>query len=644
MQLAKLVLYNHEGTQRVITFTLGAFNIITGTSATGKSAVLEIIEFCFGRKNVSLPSGPITSTVAWYGAIFRYGETDVFVARPAPTGKSTSQAMLKVGHDLAIPAFDTLKVDADAETVIAHLGALIGIGNNESVLEPTATRRPLEANMKHSLFYCFQRQSEIANQHQLFHRANEAYMEQTIKDTFPYFLGAVDKDAIAHRHQLAERKRRLRHLDRTLEAVKSADRDAHTHMASLAAEAAQVGLLSQIPDPISIESLQQVASTILPENNPPPTTNQYQILMNAQREDREALRDIEEKIAVLRSDALERQAFGEEISEQQSRLSIIGIVDETEEGAEERCPVCDQHLPVPDPTVQDVQATITQLGERLEAVKSLTPREEQIIGKLQDTAREYRERLRENTESLATLRALDENTRSYHELLQSQAFVQGQIAQFFKFHQEMENSQQTELEQKIARLSEEIERLNNQLSAEEQQERVTSCLNLISEDMTEWARRLNLEHSEGRVRINLTKLTVVVDTPSDTIPLNRMGSASNWVGYHVITHLALHKWFIEHRRPVPRILMLDQPTQAFYPPDAKDGTKTQPSNEDLSDEDRQAVHSIFQLINDVTHQLDGKLQVIVTDHAHLNDEWFQQSLIENWREGEALIPPTWLTN
>jgi len=644
MQLAKLVLYNREGTQRVITFTLGAFNIITGTSATGKSAVLEIIEFCFGRKDVSLPRGPITSTVAWYGAMFRDGEMDVFVARPAPTGKSTLQAMLKVGHDLAIPAFDTLKVDADAETVIARLGALIGIGNNESVLEPTATRRPLEANMKHSLFYCFQRQSEIANQHQLFHRANEAYMEQTIKDTFPYFLGAVDKDAIAHRHQLAERKRRLRHLDRTLEAVKSADRDAHTHMASLAAEAAQVGLLSQIPDPISIESLQQVASTLLPENDPPPTTNQYQILMNAQREDREALRDIEEKIAVLRSDALERQAFGEEISEQQSRLSIIGIVDETEEGAEERCPICDQHLPVPDPTVQDLQATITQLDERLEAVKSLTPREEQIIGKLQDTAREYRERLRENTESLATLRALDENTRSYHELLQSQAFVQGQITQFLKFHLEMQNSQQTELEQQIARLSEEIGRLNNQLSPEEQQERVTSCLNLISEDMTEWARRLNLEHSEGRVRINLTKLTVVVDTPSNTIPLNRMGSASNWVGYHVITHLALHKWFIEHRRPVPRILMLDQPTQAFYPPDTKDGTKIQPSNEDLSDEDRQAVHSIFQLINDVTHQLDGKLQVIVTDHAHLNDEWFQQALIENWREGEALIPPTWLTN
>jgi hypothetical protein len=32
------------------------------------------------------------------------------------------------------------------------------------------------------------------------------------------------------------------------------------------------------------------------------------------------------------------------------------------------------------------------------------------------------------------------------------------------------------------------------------------------------------------------------------------------------------------------------------------------------------------------------LQVIVCDHANLADEWFQASVVDNWRNGVALIP------
>jgi hypothetical protein len=35
--------------------------------------------------------------------------------------------------------------------------------------------------------------------------------------------------------------------------------------------------------------------------------------------------------------------------------------------------------------------------------------------------------------------------------------------------------------------------------------------------------------------------------------------------------------------------------------------------------------------------------LIALDHADLSDPWFQGSVIERWREGEALIPQDWLT-
>ena len=48
------------------------------------------------------------------------------------------------------------------------------------------------------------------------------------------------------------------------------------------------------------------------------------------------------------------------------------------------------------------------------------------------------------------------------------------------------------------------------------------------------------------------------------------------------------------------------------------------------------------LLRDVVEELRGALQIIVCDHANFVDDWFQDSLIDNWRDGRALIPQEWI--
>jgi hypothetical protein len=48
MQLLAIILYGAMGEQRIITFRPGALNIVTGISATGKSSLLDIVDFCLG--------------------------------------------------------------------------------------------------------------------------------------------------------------------------------------------------------------------------------------------------------------------------------------------------------------------------------------------------------------------------------------------------------------------------------------------------------------------------------------------------------------------------------------------------------------------------------------------------------------------
>jgi len=78
-----------------------------------------------------------------------------------------------------------------------------------------------------------------------------------------------------------------------------------------------------------------------------------------------------------------------------------------------------------------------------------------------------------------------------------------------------------------------------------------------------------------------------------------MGSGENWVGYHVIAHLGLHKWFRQKGRPVPGFLIFDQPSQAHYPPEQD----AEGSIDLLDDEDKTAVLDLFQLISEAAAEL-----------------------------------------
>ncbi|GAG44610.1 unnamed protein product, partial [marine sediment metagenome] len=139
------------------------------------------------------------------------------------------------------------------------------------------------------------------------------------------------------------------------------------------------------------------------------------------------------------------------------------------------------------------------------------------------------------------------------------------------------------------------------------------------------------------LRLDLKRLLVVADGENGPIPMDQMGAGENWVGYHLITHLALHKWFVSRGRPVPRFLFIDQPSQVYFPED-RDWDEDDGSERD---EDRQAVGRMYNLARAVADELRDELQIIITDHANISEPWFQECVVERWRGGLKLVPPEW---
>ncbi len=87
-QIKAIAIYNAQGARRELEFELGKVNIITGASKTGKTALIQIVDYCLGRTEFLIPAGKIREHVVWYAIKLKGKPGEAIVARPAPAPDS----------------------------------------------------------------------------------------------------------------------------------------------------------------------------------------------------------------------------------------------------------------------------------------------------------------------------------------------------------------------------------------------------------------------------------------------------------------------------------------------------------------------------------------------------------------------------
>jgi hypothetical protein len=617
-------------------------NIITGASKTGKTALIEIIDYCMGSGDCGIPEGVIRKTVQWVGIRIQVTKGQVFIARklPEPGVKSSSEVFYEVKTEVEIPAYSILKQTTNPQTLIALLTKHSGIDENLNIPPSEQTRNPLSANIKHAKFFCFQQQSEIISNRYLFHKQGEPFIPQAIKDTLPYFMGAVTENHVVKMEHLRDLRQKLKKLERRLSESESILGDGISRANSLLSEAKDFGLFSEVqPDKWenSIKALQSIQS------KPFETDKEIEIEGDAFKQlqiERDQLtqnlRRLKNELAAAKTLITEKQDFSHESKEHISRLQSIGLYTSTTTDGHSECPLCQSTLnPHSFPQVKDIEDSIKKISKQVRVMDEHSPKMQGVIRTMEKRIEDIKLRLEQNREALDAIQVSNEKLQKIRDQSAKRAHILGRIGLYLESIPPVEDS--SDLKKEISLLKEEITSLEDELSDEVIQDRIASIISIMSKDMSLWARELKLEHSEFPLRLDLKQLTVVADTEDGPIPMFKMGSGENWVGYHLITHLALHKWFVKKKRPVPRILFIDQPSQVYFPAD-KDINGAMDS---IENEDREAVARMYKLALNVVKELDGNLQIILTDHADINEEWFQDCVVERWRGGKKLVPEEW---
>jgi hypothetical protein len=453
-------------------------------------------------------------------------------------------------------------------------------------------------------------------------------------------LGAVDDNFVENKARLRELQRSLRERERILARLEALVSGGLNEAASLLSESRNVGLLAEDVSPESwdaaIEALRAALNTSPEEQLIRYEESTDQAELRSLNDERTSLRQqlsrAQDELDAMRALLADEGGFTHEAREQVSRLRSLNLFRNS---AEPHCPLCEQ--PTNNlPSSELLELEITRVSEQLEGVTRHTPGLEALILQHEERINATKQLLQENRTALEALRRIDDQLTQLRDSAARRAYVLGRISLFLETLPQI--SDNSELRTEIAELQREIEQLEATLSDENIQERLDSIISFISRDLTMWAERLELEHRGNPFRLDLRYLQVVADTNNGPIRMDSMGSGANWVGCHLIAHLALHLWFVQKSRPVPRFLFLDQPSQVYYPAERN----VESSLIDLEDEDRAAVIRMFELVRDVVSELHPDFQVIITEHADIAEDWYQEAVIERWRNGNALIPAEWI--
>jgi hypothetical protein len=645
MKIKSIHIYSHDGQRRDLEFHVDGLNVITGRSSTGKSALSDIVEYCMGQSECNVPEGVIRDKVAWFAVLYQFPQEQVLIAKPAPEAGagSCSVAMERRGSTVAIPTFEELAVNTDDDAVTTLLSGMLGIPENRTAVPLDSSRNTFEATIKHTYYYLFQKQGLVTNKDQLFYRQNEQFQPQAIRDTLPILLGISTNDRFELEAKLRMAQRDLRISAKFLEEARQAIDTSEQKGLNLLSEARSVGI---VPAITSIEGKDEVFELLRgtlrwkPQSVPQDASDDISRLEKRIADLRQERRDLQTRTDSARQFAKEAGGFQSEAGEQRDRLLSIGALPRNPSTGEWQWPFAETNLGLESSIATALLNEVTSLDTELAIVAGQRPRLDSYLADLDRQIRETADEIRSAEEQLAAAIATNELVSAMGNRNNAAARVVGRISLFLE--NLVPNSELAALEAKHERLRRRVVDLERRVGDDTSRERLTSILNNIAGYVSQFIRELEAEFSAFPVRIDLTNLTIIFDRPDRSVPMSRTGGGENHLAYHVSTLLALHLFAVKSDRPLPRFLMIDQPTQVYFPSEQvykeADGS-IQKTEEDA---DLAAVRRLFSWLRKFTEELAPGFQIIVTEHANLRDAWFQSALVEKpWSKPPALVPDNW---
>jgi hypothetical protein len=653
-QIKEVILWprNRSKEFRRVKFEVGRVNVITGASQTGKSAMVPIIDYCLGSGRCAIPVNTIRDSTEWFGILLTTNRGDVLLARREPGEFIASGDMCIIELPKEIPA-TTPDKNTTSDFVKTYLNELTGLTSLDFDPNAAGTFRA-RPSFRDLAAFNFQPQNVIANPDVLFFKADTVEHREKLRTIFPYVLGVVTAEILAKRYRLEELRREEKRLSREIETLKQASDRWLAELHINLSKARELGLIpkdtpANVSQQEGIGLLRQVVTR--PYERPRVTAQTINTVLAELNDlkgeeasvslDLSGLRQRWLEMSRLRKAAFEYQ---QALMTEEERLSISTWLLEQRGHDESKCPICGNSMERARSHLEHLVASLEQVEGTRTSFRTLPETFDREYVRVQSEISHKALRLSNVQLRIASLQELSETERErrYMEIGVSRfaGKLEADLALYDRFNSDNDLLKRREaLAVEIAQLLKEVD----EISLRQREKR---ALDRVSIMMSALLNNLDVENPKDPVSLSVSELTLKIKRREREDFLWEVGSGSNWLGYHLALSIALQQYFLEITgSPVPSFLVLDQPSQVYFPKKLAAIPGDQDLDPKLADDDALRVRHVFQLLARVARDAKSRLQIIVLDHAG-DTVWGDIEgvhLVEEWREGKKLVPMGWIS-
>ena len=630
-------LYSKDGRHIALPFEVEAVNIITGPSHTGKSAIIEILDYCLGASECHIP-GIVGEKCAWVGIVWAKGKQCFAVTRKVPEGKDkTDNAMCfltgRNPKNILPDSADDMPESMNRNEVNKLVEAQFGIG--EVVGETFGTAREgKRISVRQVTPFILQDDDVIISKMTLLRGLNDERKRQIV-DSIPYFFGISDEKAAANVARLRRLRGDLRKSE-SKEKQRNAIRAEESDRAvSLLAEAVNLGLITK-PKELGAketERLLKTASTWQPGQRAATGEGELATLYGREQELFRELRSAKQNLKAVKAIEEDANAFNQTSESQRRRLKSIELFSTPSDEA--TCPLCNSSHGQEHSSTDAIRDAIEELDRELNEIEVEQPRIESYLTEQLDAIQRIENDLGQVRVQIGELVKQEERVTSARLLDHERSRLAGKISLFVESASTVSHDGTLRLDvlrDQISDLESEVDVEGKREQLEEESQRIGAVATKLLSELP-----FDDEYRDGSVyfrAINDISCGVVTETRSYS--MRDVGSDENYLSLHVSVLCSLHRHFAANKSPVPGVIVFDQISRPYYPPEENPEEVNVPLSEDTK-----AVYQYFKfLFKEVTRQ--KGLQFIVIEHAYLaNDEDYKKAIVSRWSEEEKLIPTDW---
>jgi hypothetical protein len=634
----EIAFYGTGGRHRTLEFDVDKVNVITGASGTGKSAIIDAIDYCLGSKDCKLPFF-VRNHAEAVAVHWTQGDSDLIVGRKIPkAGSGTNQMYVRTGRNLKLPdTSEGLEGPTNRDTARALIEKTFGIQDTDDPAVAAKAEKG-RATIRDIPPYLFLSGDVIISRETLLHDLNRPEKARDIRATIPYFLGAVDQASVLAARTLRQLEAALAKIEREARAQERSQSLLTQRSMALLTQAQGVGLVAELPSPdasdeILLDQLASVAGSGVASTDTRDSEARA-VLEEERRGLVSELQTLRRKRQMLRQTIREATGYETAVSGQSHKLRLVEHL-KLDDG---RCPVCDAQNSVGQAMAEQIRNSLSIVANEVLAVDGMRPHLVDHSGHIENLIGSKYNRLREVEVQLSGLVRVEEESVKTGSLLQERARVVGRIDQFLETTAKDFQTASTGTASLVSR----IEDLRDQVDPQARRERLRDAENMVSAFATEMLVDLPTEvpATGSRVVFSSTpNLSLVEPSRRAVLAMAEIGSDQNYLAIHLALAFSLQKLFETIKAPVPGLLVIDQISRPYYP---KGGDEKR-LQEMEKDDDQVAMQQIVRFLFDETARQAG-LQVILIEHAYIEeDPEYVAAVKGRWTKasGVKLIPSDW---